>query len=280
MSELLNMDRLDYIGLIRSSGGAKSIDIAEEILKSKNITNPKEITKENIKVNKRLRKLVKLGILESDAGKYKISNLGNLLIDSWEELRESKETLEKFSDFFKNHYVTDLPREFFLRLYKLKEAQLTEIPIQWVQEVVRHMRRIEHKFYNVTEYLHDIPEEIIERTRDEKGERIDTVIIYEFLNFPQLNYSLEEELFNNLVKAGVQFRYIELKDRHPIGVRIVDDKWATFGLPRLDGTLDREQAFIGTDKDFVIWCRDLTYHLWHFEAKPLNVDEIVPKKEK
>jgi hypothetical protein len=51
MSELLNMDRLDYLKIIENSKGAKSIDVAKEILKSKGVTHVEGIKKENIKVN-------------------------------------------------------------------------------------------------------------------------------------------------------------------------------------------------------------------------------------
>lgn len=284
ISELLNKDRLDYLDVIIKQDGAKSLEISERILQSRDVTNPKAITKENIKVNKRLRKLVDLGVLISDEGVYNISSLGRLLMVSKEELEKNADTMEKFHNFFEEHYVDDLPREFFRQIYKLRKAQLTEIPVQWVQEVVRHMKEVERKFYNMTEYLHDIPEEIIERKIQEreieKEEEVEIVIIYQFYNYPELNYSLEEELFKKLKKVGAEFRCIDLEDRHPIGIRIVDEKWATFGLARRsDEKLDREKAFIGSDSDFITWCRDLMYHIWSFKAKKLDVEKVVPKKE-
>lgn len=281
MGELLNKDRFNYMEIIMNSeGGAKSLEIAEEILRSRGITQEKEIRKENVKVNKRLRKLVELGILFShEKGEYSISGLGQLMMVSWEELEKNAEVMSKFRGFFENHYVDDLPREFFRQIYKLKGAYLTEIPVQWVQEVIRHTNKIQRKFYNMTEYLHDIPEEIIDRRENGKTGEIEIVIIYQFYDYPRLNYSIEIELFEKLKNAGVEFRYITLEKRHPIGIRIVDEKWATFGLARRsDGMLDRERAFIGTDRDFISWCRDLMYHTWHFEAKPLSVDEVIAKE--
>ena len=284
VSELLNKDRFEYLDIIKKEDGAKSLDIAKEILRSRGITDHEEITKENIKVNKRLRRLVELGVLVSARGIYDISSLGRLLMISKEDLKRNVETLEKFHDFFENHFVDDLPREFFRQIYKLNGAELTELPVQWVQEVIRHTEELERKFYNMTEYLHDIPEKIIERKIQEresgKEKEIEIVIIYQFSNYPQLNFSLEEELFGRLVKAGAEFRYIKLEDeKRPIGIRIVDEKWATFGLTRRsDGILEREKAFIGTDKVFISWCRDLIYHMWHFEAKPLKTEEVIAKK--
>jgi len=275
VSELLNKDRFDYLYIIEKQDGAKSLDIAKEILESRGIKGTKKITRENIKINKRLRKLVGLGVLVSDRGKYNISSLGRLLMVSKEELEKNADTMEKFHNFFEDHYVDDLPREFFRQIYKLRNAQLTEIPVQWVQEVIRHSKSIERKFYNMTEYLHDIPEEIVDR----KSEEIEIAIVYQFYDYPKLNYSLEKEAFEKLVEAGAEFRYINLEDRRPIGIRIVDEKWATFGLARRsDEKLDREKAFIGSDEDFITWCRDLMYHIWSFKAKKLNVEEVVPKK--
>lgn len=279
MSELMNMDRLEYIRIIMQSRyGAKSIDITEEISKSKGIKSPEEIKKENIKVNKRLRNLVDLGILVSKEGEYTISSLGRLLIVSWEELEKNAEAIEKFKEFFDNHYVDDLPQEFFLQMYKLRKVELTENSVQWEVGVREYMKTMKRKFYNLTEYLHDIPEEIIRKKENKEIQEMS--IIYQFRNYPELNYKDEWELFDRLTKAGVEFRYITLKERRPIGIRIVDEEWATFGLARIsDGKLDRGQAFVGTDKDFITWCRDLMYHMWHFEAESLIAEEVRAKKE-
>jgi len=280
VSELLNKDRFEYLDIIKRDDGAKSLEIAKEILRSRGITDHKEITKENIKVNKRLRRLVELDILVSGGGTYDISSFGRLLMISREDLRRNAETMEKFRDFFEDHYVDDLPQEFFRQIYKLNGAELTELPIQWVQEVIRHMGKIKRKFYNMTEYIHDIPEDIIEGKKIGKDGEIEIVITYQFYEYPYLNYSIEKELFKKLADAGAEFRYINLENRHPIGVRIVDEKWATFGLARrLDGKLDREQAFIGTDIEFIKWCRDLMYHVWSFEAEKLEVEEVMSRKE-
>lgn len=282
MSELLNKDRLNYIEIIANRGsGIKSIDVTKEILKLKGIKlHPEKVKKENIKVNKRLRKLVDLDILSSnERAEYTISNLGYLLMDSWRELTEKAETMSRFRDFFSSHYITDLPPEFFRQIYKLKRSRITENPLQWEREVKIYMKKIERKFYNLTEYLHDFPEEIIEKKK--RGEIEEIVIIYEFNKYPELNYSDEKiELLNRLSRAGTEFRYMNLKDRYPIGLRIVDEKWATFGLAKIpEGELDRAHAFIGTDSDFISWCRDLMYHMWHFEAKPLNVEDVMERGE-
>lgn len=278
MSELLNMDRLDYLRIIENSKGAKSIDVAKDILKSKGVTQHGEIAKENIKVNKRLRKLVDLRILDSTKkGEYEITSLGFLLMDSWQELNEKAETLEKFRDFFDTHYIEDIPQEFIRQIYRLHGAKLTVNPVQWVKEVMEYMKKIERKFYNCTEYLHDIPEDIIQKKI--AGDIEEISILYQFEKYPELNYLDEKELFDKLVNANVEFRYLTLENRHPIGIRVVDEKWATFGLTRtLDGKLDRDQTLIGTDAAFVMWCRDLMYHIWHFEAKKLNVEEVIAKK--
>jgi predicted transcriptional regulator len=284
MAELLNIDRLEYLEIIRDSeNGTKSLDITKKILKSRGITQKEKIRKENIKVNKRLRKLVDLGILVSGGkGEYKMSSLGYLLLDSWKELTEKAETMEKFHEFFESHYVEEIPHEFLRQINRLKGADLVNNPVRWVREVSDHMHEIERKFYNLTEYLHDIPKEIIEKKEKKRIKEIS--IIYQFKEYPVLNYSDEKkELFDRLIKAGAEFRYITLENRHPIGIRIIDEKWATFGLEAIsdkrtsEKRLDRTQTLIGTDPEFIKWCRELMYHIWHFRAEPLEIEQIVEK---
>jgi predicted transcriptional regulator len=286
MTELLNKDRLNYLEIIvNSENGEKSLDITKKILKSRGITQKEKIRKENIKVNKRLRKLIELEVLVSGKkGEYKISSLGHLLLDSWRELTEKAETMEKFHEFFESHYVEEIPREFRRQIYRLKGAELVNNPIRWVREVSDHMHEIERKFYNLTELLHDIPSDIIEKKEKEEIEEIS--IIYQFKEYPILNYSDEKkESFDRLVRAGAEFRYITLENRHPIGIRIIDEKWATFGLEAIsdkktsEKRLDRTQTLVGTNPEFIKWCRELMYQIWHFKAKPLEIEGIIEKGE-
>lgn len=276
MRELLNKDRLKYLELITDSDkGLGSLEIAQIICTSRGTTKDIEITRENSKINKRLRKLVNLGILtQIEEGKYSISSLGYMLMDSWKKLAEKADTMSEFREFFNSHFVADIPEEFFGQIYKLRNAKITKNSVQWKDSLARHMKKMDTKLYNLTQYLHDFPDEIIEKSRNKE---IEIVIIYQFENYPKLNLD-EKELFKKLVDAEAEFRYIDLENRHPIGIRIVDDKWTTFLLSRIaDGELDREHVFCGTDREFIRWCRDLMYHMWSFEAKPLNVEEVMEK---
>ena len=279
MKELLRKDRLAYVEIImKSEEGARSIEIAEEILGKTGITEHSKIKKENIVVNKRLRTLVDLGILIShNKGKYKVGSLGYLLLDSWKNIAEKAETMEKFGSFFEDHLVKDIPKEFFRQMYRLRSAELTENATHWGNMLRKQMEQTERKLYNMTQYLHDYPEEVLEKRRREE---IDIVIIYQFNDYPMLNFSDEKKLFDKLVDVKVDFRYINLEKKHPIGVRVVDEKWATFLLPKIGGKqLDREHAFVGIDQEFVSWCRDFVYTIWHFEAKPLDVNKVIAKKK-
>ncbi len=278
MTELLNKDRFQYIEMIvNSKEGIGSREIAEKILESRGITEEIEIVNENVVVNKRLRSLVKLGILISDEGKYELTSLGRLLLDSWHEIAEKMDTMNRFGNFFDNHLVDDIPKEFFRQIYKLKNAKLTENPLQWIQVLEGQMENMETKSYNMTQYLHTFPDKVIEK---KKSGEIDIVIIYQFENYPQLNHFDEKPLFDKLVEAGAEFRFIKLENRYPIGIRVVDDKWANFLLPRVsEKELDRDHVFYGNDADFVSWCRDLMYHIWSFEAKPLNTENVIAKRK-
>lgn len=277
MTELLNKDRLGYVMIIMNSqNGVGSREIAEEISELGGMTEEEEIKKANIMINKRLRKLVDLGILISVDKKYKLSGLGYSLFDSWQNIVENVDAMEKFGDFFDDHLVNDIPREFFRQMYKLRSAELAQNATQWGNMLREQMKKTERKIYNMTQYLHDFPDHILKK---KKKDEINIVITYQFNKYPQLNYSDEKVLFEKLVEVETEFRYIKLEDRHPLGIRVIDEKWATFLLPKPEKTnekheLDRGQAFVGTDLEFVSWCRDLMYHIWSFEAKSLNVDEV------
>lgn len=278
ISELLKKDRLEYINMIRESEeGLKSLEIAEEILKRRKIKEEGKLPGENVLVNKRLRGLTRLGILVSRKGRYNLTALGHLVIDSWDSMSEKIDIADKFGDFFEDHVFESVPKEFSSLIFKLRNTKVTENASQWDRILREEMKKTRRKLYNLTTYLHDFPDEILQKKI--RGE-IDIAITYQFRKYPQLNYSDEKNLFDRLIAAGVELRHITLKNRHPIGIRIVDEKWATFLLPKVNQKeLDRDHAFIGNDPEFISWCRDLMYHIWHFEAEPLNSDEVTEKRE-
>ncbi len=280
MAELLNKDRFDYLRIIASSeDGAGSIEVTKEVLRLRGITTAKEIRRENVVVNKRLRNLVDSDILiPIEMGKYRISSLGYLLLRSWKDLKMNAESIGKYLEFLDTQYISALPHEFFREIYKLRKTTVTENPVQWEDEVREYMKRIDHNFCNLTEYIHDFPDDVIEKKRKEE---IEIMIIYQFRKYPELNYSDEKkELLSELARAGAEFRYINLeRDRHPIGIRIVDDKWATFGLARIgEWYLDRAHSFIGTDSEFISWCRSLFSYIWNSEAQYLDIERVAENR--
>jgi predicted transcriptional regulator len=278
VSELLKKDRLEYIGMIKKSReGLRSLEIAKEILKEKKIEEKRRLSKENVLVNRRLRRLTKLGMLVSRKGMYKLTALGHLVIDSWDGLSDKIDTIEGFGDFFENHVFESVPREFTSQVFDLRSTELTENASQWEKILGEQIRKTKRKLYSMTTYLHDFPDEILVR---KKMKEIDIIVTYQFRKYPRLNYSDEKPLFDKLVEAGAEFRYIDLEGRSPIGIRIVDDQWATFLLPKAnENRLDRDHAFVGDDPNFVSWCRDLMYHVWHFKAKTLNTDEVIERRK-
>ena len=133
-----------------------------------------------------------------------------------------------------------------VKLFKLRNTKVTENASQWDRILREEMKKTRRKLYNLTTYLHDFPDEILQKKI--RGE-IDIAITYQFRKYPQLNYSDEKNLFDRLIAAGVELRHITLKNRHPIGIRIVDEKWATFLLPKVNQKeLDRDHAFISTGR--------------------------------
>jgi predicted transcriptional regulator len=199
------------------------------------------------------------------------------MIDSWDGLSDKIDTIEGFGDFFENHVFESVPREFTSQVFDLRSTELTENASQWEKILGEQIRKTKRKLYSMTTYLHDFPDEILVR---KKMKEIDIVVTYQFRKYPRLNYSDEKPLFDKLVEAGAEFRYIDLEGRSPIGIRIVDDQWATFLLPKAnENRLDRDHAFVGDDPNFVSWCRDLMYHVWHFKAKTLNTDEVIERRK-
>lgn len=283
IKELMKQDRLYYLEILRKSGRPlTSYEVTKEILVkyrgvSERLIDSKLLRKKNPSVNTRLKTMQDMGILKNINGRYSIDIAGLLFLHAREKLSESRKILGEHKMLFETHNFQDLPVEFRWQIYKLRQTEMIRHAYDYLDKMQENLKKVRRKIYLLTEYLHDIPDEIIQRIQEEE---IDIAILYQCYDPPRFEREDEKELFKRMTEnphEGIEFRFLPLRERFPIYIGRIDSNWALFALSALaNGTIDRDQAFCGDDIEFVTWCRDLLYHLWWEEdVVVLDIQEIL-----
>ncbi|MGD2246776.1 MAG: hypothetical protein PVF58_00095 [Candidatus Methanofastidiosia archaeon] len=281
IDEVLKMDRLLYLKIIQEKEPITSLQVTRETLalknkiKHKQVKN-KEIKKANPNINKRLKDLTRLGILNDYEGEYSLSCIGVLIVDDLTRMKSNIEVLREYKDFFDTHDHTVIPLQQFREIYNLQFAKQSKDSLYYLKEITSNTLTVQHRIYIATERLHDIPGWIIEEIR--KG-NLELKIIYQFKKPFKINSDIEEELelWKKLIEddlAGAEFRYISLENRSPLGIRIVDNKWAIFNLVKAaSAELNRAESFFGTNEQFIAWIENVFLNIWK-KSKKLEINKI------
>lgn len=277
IDETLKMDRLLYLRIIQEKESLTSLQMTREVLALRNNLKPEQIgdrniTKHNPNINKRLKDLTDLGILNDHEGRYTLSPIGYLIIDELIRLKLNIEVLREHKDFFDIHDYTVIPSQQFREIHKLRFAKQCKDAIDYKREIENNTAKTEHEIHIVTERLHDMPSWIIEEL---KQGTLALKLVYQFEEPFKINFDDEEEriLCKEIMQKalpGVELRYLTLEDRNPIGIRIIDEKWGILHLfERRVRKLNRVVSFYGENEQFISWIEDIFSSIWKI-SKPLK----------
>lgn len=279
--EILKMDRLLYLNIIREKGHLTSLQMTREILALSNNLKPEEVkakkvADKNPNINKRLKDLADLGILIDSGGEYSLSSIGPLVIDDLTKLNSNIEVLRRYRQFFDTHDYSVIPPQQFQEIYRLCYARQCENAIEYYKEIEDNTARTDRRIRIATEYLHDVPGWILEEL---KQGNLSLQLMYQFIEPFKMNSDDEKELrlWKDLTEETfftVELRYITLEDRNPIGIRIIDRKWAILNLLELaENKLNRPKSFCGVEEKFVSWVEDIFSYIWN-TSESLPIDKI------
>jgi hypothetical protein len=104
-------------------------------------------------------------------------------------------------------------------------------------------------------------------------------LTYQFKEPFKINSVDEEEkkLWRDLGQEdlpGLKLRYIALGGKNPMGIRIIDGRWAMFNLLEFaEEKLNRPRSFHGTQKEFIAWIEDVFSSIWN-RSKPFNISKV------
>lgn len=281
IDEILKMDRLLYLNIIKDKQSLTSLQMTREIMALRDGLDPGEIendevTKNNPNINKRLKDLAELEIVNDKGGRYSLSPIGSLIIDELTGLKSNIDILREYRWLFSTHDYTVIPYQQFREIHKLRFAKECKDSIEYISIIEDNTLKTEKGICIATERLHALSSWIIQEL--EQG-NLTLKLIYQFTEPFNINSDMQDEqkLWEDLTKEAipaVEFRYLVLKDRNPVGIRIIDEKWAIFNLFEIaENKLNRPRSFYGDHPQFVNWASSIFLSLWK-EAKPLDVSKV------
>jgi predicted transcriptional regulator len=192
-------------------------------------------------------------IIDRDSdGLYSLTSFGRMLLS----IVPSLDVLSMHRNFFLTHDLTLIPPEFVDRIGALVNAKF-DGKAGLVQ------RRYENMISDALHYLWIMGDSVTV-----SGERIGQLMPNQRASlrilFPDKGLatplSPREELANlrRTFHGPIEVRSLERTD---VGI-ILNEEEARFIAPDLEGRLDYNVAFSGTDAAFHGWCRDLFVHYW------------------
>jgi predicted transcriptional regulator len=279
VDETLKMDRLLYLKIIIERGPLTSLQITREILARKKKIDREEVrncdvSRKNPNINKRLRDLADIGILVDQNGIYSLAPLGVLISDNLSQLISCIDVIRKYEWFFSTHDYTVIPPQKLREVHKLQFAKQCNDYFEYTYELESNTTKIDKEMRIVTDRLHDIPDWIIQEI---KRNNLELELVYQFWKPFKMNFDEEKSLWEELtqgISSSIEIRYLMLKDKNPIGIRIIDQKWAIFSLYEYgEGKLNRPRSFYGEDKQFLAWIEDIFSIIWN-NSKLLDTNQF------
>jgi predicted transcriptional regulator len=287
MQEVLKMDRMLYMRIILEKKSITSLELTRHVLASKLDLKPEQIEDEKIaghhsNINARLRKLVEIGILRDLNGEYSLSPIGFLFLKDISRMILDVKTLRKHKWFFDNHDYTVIPFQQFCEIHKLQFASQCKETLEYVKVIQNNTAKTKREVQIATERLHDLPGWIVNELIDG---RISFQLLYQFKSPFCVNSDDEEEqnlweTFKREALPNGEFRYITSSDTGPVGIRIIDRKWAIFNLFEVaEKRMNRSISFHGKHEHFVEWVEDIFLNMWN-KSRPLDLSKVRESKNK
>ena len=280
VDEILKMDRLLYLSIVKKKKSLTSLKMTREVLALKKGIPPKDVTdrdiaRNNPNINKRLKDLADRDILIDRGGEYSLSLMGFLIIDELTRLSMNIGVFRKYKWLFSAHDYSVIPRQQLREIHRLQLAEECQDAIEY-NRIIENNILARSGICIATEHLHNIPNWVIQELEEDT---LFLKLIYQFEEPFKVNYADEDEkkIWRGFAEKSLpraEFRYLTLEYRNPIGIRIIDREWAILNLFEIaEMKLNRPRSFYGKNEQFVTWVENIFTNIW-MKSKPLDMQEV------
>ena len=186
---------------------------------------------------------------------FSITNYGKMVFGQV----SSYEFLIKYSKFFKEHSVDDLPSKFVQRFGDLKNHQFVS-GLGPVIEKWKNIAREANEFLKIStsQYPLDMAKEAVNVV--ERGIKFSYILGHDTFVPQEREELLKSSKWLKRVSEGIVARKMLKK----VGVSVtISEKQACLTFPDLREQIDMATGFFSSDKSFLDWCNDLYDYQWN-----------------
>lgn len=241
--ELSNEDRLSILYLLTGRP-----------MKLTNLAKSLDIT--NQECSRHLQRLTDADILDKNPdGDYELTNYGNSSLI----LQENQRFITYYREYFNEHSILGIPREYLCRIGELKGGNLNKNPIIAVHDIEELVEQAEEYIYSIIDQYPANIYQLIEEAW-KRGVKMKTLEYKNWTPPPQFLDERDEakEAFEAARKKGL------LEERSMENIPVIlfgSEKVANIYFPNNEGGFDY-QGFMLKDPAAMKWCEDLFKHYW------------------
>lgn len=201
-----------------------------------------------------LRKLERNNLIYQDGKKYKLTDIGELITNSFDQLSGIVEIFEEDLDFWNEHNIDAIPDEFLSKIHELGDYELIEgNSIEVFRPHEKFMQNLEESesIRGVSPIFHPhYPKFFLEMAKS--GCDVELVMTKDV--FEKIKSSHKEEL-----KSGLECENAEISiyDNDLKIAFTVTDSFLSLGLFRKDGNYDTHRDLISKETSAINFGKDL-----------------------
>ena len=258
-----SLDNRIYILGIMDENSVSVAHIRQELIKA-------GVNKSFATVRRYLDSLQKIGLIEEDNGRFRLTNLGFYISSFFNLGRENIEAIET-SPSLKDASISCLPFEFIHNIKVLKKAKYVADSFSLITELFSHIQKAEREICLLAPKPSFPLFELI-------GGKVLEGVVYRGIigaEFTEERRRFAEDFIENRGLEGEKlklfrnnFQMREHAGEVLIHAVVVDSTIAGMNFPYRDGRPNMETAFVSSDAEFVGWVRGIIDHFWE-RSKPI-----------
>jgi len=200
------------------------------------------------------RDLEKEGLLVEKEDGYQLTSVGSVISTKLYEMIGTMAVLEKHKDFWLNHNIDGIPREFLGRINELEDTEIVKsTPTDVIKALSYYIKLVKNvkNMEGVSPIMHPDFPKIIEKLVD-RGATVKLILTKEIFEMGKKKYPhLFEELIN---KENFEVWIYE----EPIRAAFtVTEEFLSLALFHIDGNFDSSSDLVSKNKGAINWGREL-----------------------
>jgi predicted transcriptional regulator len=222
-------------------------------------------------VKRYLDSLRRIGLVEENGGRYRLTNLGFYISTCFGEIRENIGAINAWLEALDRVSISCLPRRFIHDLKVLSSAKFVTDPFSFITELLMCIQKAEKTVDLLADRASYQFFELV-------GGKVLEGVLYRGIcssKYTQIRQQYAKEFIKKHGINGAQLQSFRKRflmreyDRVMMHAVVVDDEIAGINFPYRGGRANLDSAFMSTNEEFVRWVKEIIDYYWD-ESRPVK----------